>query len=101
MPLSQTFPAIRERGQNARLAARLTGYKIDIKSETQAKDAPGFRYEDYLYDDEEFEEEEAFEEGYVEEEYGEGEYAGEEFVQEEDTGEIAVELVEEADGGEM
>ena len=48
--------AIGKEGQNARLAARLTGYKIDIKSETQAKDAPGFRPEDYLddeYDDEE------------------------------------------------
>lgn len=32
--------AIGKEGQNARLAARLTGYKIDIKSETQAKDAP-------------------------------------------------------------
>ena len=32
------------------LAAKLTGYKIDIKSETQAKDAPGFRYEDYVDD---------------------------------------------------
>ena len=28
--------AIGREGQNARLAARLTGYKIDIKSETQA-----------------------------------------------------------------
>ena len=42
--------AIGKEGQNARLAARLTGYKIDIKSETQAKDAPGFRYEDYVDD---------------------------------------------------
>ena len=33
---------------------KLTGYKIDIKSETQAKDAPGFRYEDYLDDDEDY-----------------------------------------------
>ncbi len=48
--------AIGKEGQNARLAARLTGFKIDIKSETQAKDAPGFRLEDY-YEDEEYEEE--------------------------------------------
>ena len=48
--------AIGKEGQNARLAARLTGYKIDIKSETQAKDAPGFRYEDYVYEDEEYDE---------------------------------------------
>ena len=32
-----SFPAIGKEGQNARLAARLTGFKIDIKSETQAK----------------------------------------------------------------
>ena len=49
--------AIGKEGQNARLAARLTGYKIDIKSETQAKDAPGFRYEDYI--DDEYEDEAA------------------------------------------
>src|SRR5690606_22329264 len=30
-------------GQNARLAARLTGWKIDIKSETQAEDEPLFQ----------------------------------------------------------
>ena len=59
--------AIGKEGQNARLAARLTGYKIDIKSETQAKDAPGFRYEDYM-DDEEYDEEEAYDET-AEEEY--------------------------------
>ena len=53
VPDYQLSLAIGKEGQNARLAARLTGYKIDIKSETQAKDAPGFRYEDYVYDDEE------------------------------------------------
>ena len=30
--------AIGKEGQNARLAARLTGFKIDIKSETQARE---------------------------------------------------------------
>lgn len=53
VPDYQLSLAIGREGQNARLAARLTGYKIDIKSETQAKDAPGFRYEDYLGGDEE------------------------------------------------
>ena len=43
------------------IAAKLTNYKIDIKSETQAKDAPGFRYEDYL-DDEDYEDYEEYEE---------------------------------------
>ncbi len=58
VPDYQLSLAIGKEGQNARLAARLTGYKIDIKSETQAKDAPGFRYEDYLddFEDEEYEE---------------------------------------------
>jgi len=55
VPDYQLSLAIGKEGQNARLAARLTGYKIDIKSETQAKDAPGFRYEDYM--DEEYDEE--------------------------------------------
>ena len=57
VPDYQLSLAIGKEGQNARLAARLTGYKIDIKSETQAKDAPGFRYEDYI--DDEYEDEAA------------------------------------------
>ena len=64
VPDYQLSLAIGKEGQNARLAARLTGYKIDIKSETQAKDAPGFRYEDYM--DMEEDGEEAYEE-YAEE----------------------------------
>ena len=69
VPDYQLSLAIGKEGQNTRLAARLTGYKIDIKSETQAKDAPGFRYEDYLddeYDEEEGEFEEEYEDGYEE-----------------------------------
>ncbi len=70
VPDYQLSLAIGKEGQNARLAARLTGYKIDIKSETQAKDAPGFRYEDYIDYDEEYDEyEEGYEEAYGEEEY--------------------------------
>ena len=38
VPDYQLSLAIGKRGQNARLAAKLTGYKIDIKSETDAKD---------------------------------------------------------------
>ena len=63
VPDDQLSLAIGKEGQNARLAARLTGYKIDIKSESQAKDAVGFRYEDYEYSDGEGEE---YEEGYKE-----------------------------------
>ena len=39
VPDYQLSLAIGKEGQNARLAARLTGYKIDIKSETQAIEA--------------------------------------------------------------
>lgn len=67
VPDYQLSLAIGKEGQNARLAARLTGYKIDIKNETQAKDAPGFRYEDYEYDEEEYDEEEYGEDSYGEE----------------------------------
>ena len=62
VPDYQLSLAIGKEGQNARLAARLTGYKIDIKSETQAKDAPGFRYEDYMDEFEDYEDYEEYEE---------------------------------------
>ena len=39
VPDNQLSLAIGKEGQNARLAARLTGYKIDIKSESQAGEA--------------------------------------------------------------
>lgn len=81
VPDYQLSLAIGKEGQNARLAARLTGYKIDIKSETQAKDAPGFRYEDYVdeydgdeYDSDEYDSDEYDSEEYDGEEYEEGEY---------------------------
>ncbi len=45
VPDYQLSLAIGKEGQNARLAARLTGYKIDIKSESQAREAYG--YDDY------------------------------------------------------
>ena len=48
VPDYQLSLAIGKEGQNARLAARLTGFKIDIKSETQAREAGDF----YDYEDE-------------------------------------------------
>lgn len=54
VPDYQLSLAIGREGQNARLAARLTGFKIDIKSESQAResgDFPGFGADDF-YDDE-------------------------------------------------
>ncbi len=77
VPDYQLSLAIGKEGQNARLAARLTGYKIDIKSETQAIES-GDLPENYLelsegVYEEEYEEpyEEAGLEDGPEEEYGE------------------------------
>ncbi len=56
VPDYQLSLAIGKEGQNARLAARLTGYKIDIKSETQARElaearlAAGEEEEETLFD---------------------------------------------------
>ena len=52
--------AIGKEGQNARLAARLTGFKIDIKSETQARESGDFY--DYDEDDDEYYEDDEYEE---------------------------------------
>lgn len=46
--------AIGKEGQNARLAARLTGYKIDIKSESQAAEEEEYYDEEYYDEDEEY-----------------------------------------------
>ena len=70
VPDYQLSLAIGKEGQNARLAARLTGFKIDIKSETQARESGDLlEYESDYYEDEE----------YYEEDYEEGaeEYEGE------------------------
>ena len=65
MPDYQLSLAIGKEGQNARLAARLTGFKIDIKSETQAIES-GELPENYMELDEGVYEEEVYEEGYDE-----------------------------------
>ena len=78
VPDYQLSLAIGKEGQNARLAARLTGYKIDIKSETQAIES-GELPENYMELSEGVYEEE-YEEPYDEEFTDE---ASEEFVFEE------------------
>lgn len=73
VPDNQLSLAIGKEGQNARLAARLTGYKIDIKSETQAI-ASGELPEDYasysegVYEEEYYDESEEYYEDDVESE---------------------------------
>ncbi len=67
VPDYQLSLAIGKEGQNARLAARLTGFKIDIKSETQARESGEFMDYENDYEDEYYDEEESFEEEFVEE----------------------------------
>ena len=86
VPDYQLSLAIGKEGQNARLAARLTGFKIDIKSETQARESGDF-YDDY--DEEHEEAEEEMTEEAVSEEIEEAE---------EDTEETETEAEETADG---
>lgn len=63
VPDYQLSLAIGKEGQNARLAARLTGFKIDIKSETQARESGDF----YDYEEEATETEESEEASEAEE----------------------------------
>ena len=116
VPDYQLSLAIGKEGQNARLAARLTGYKIDIKSETQAIESGELPenymelsegvYEQEMYEDgyeEAYENgyEEAYEDGYGEayedsyEEYGQDVYAPEYEDGAEDAIEFEFEEVEE------
>ena len=60
VPDYQLSLAIGKEGQSARLAARLTGFKIDIKSETQARESGDFY--DYDEDDDEYYEDDEYEE---------------------------------------
>ena len=84
VPDYQLSLAIGKEGQNARLAARLTGYKIDIKSETQAIES-GELPADYM-DQMAMMDEEGFVGEYeevVEEEYDVDEVPEFEFIEEE------------------
>ena len=67
VPDYQLSLAIGKEGQNARLAARLTGFKIDIKSETQARESGDFiDYENDYEDD--YEDEDGYYDDYESEE---------------------------------
>lgn len=74
VPDYQLSLAIGKEGQNARLAARLTGFKIDIKSETQARESGDLlEYEEDYYEDEYY-----GEDGYYGDEYY-GDGSGDEY----------------------
>ncbi|MBO6215286.1 MAG: transcription termination/antitermination protein NusA [Lachnospiraceae bacterium] len=91
VPDYQLSLAIGKEGQNARLAARLTGFKIDIKSETQARESGDFlEYEDY-------------DEGYYDENgeyYGDGEYYEEGESYYDENGNLLPEYAEEVEAKE-
>ncbi len=89
VPDYQLSLAIGKEGQNARLAARLTGFKIDIKSETQAREAGDFL--DYENDYEDADEYDSYSEYDEDEAYGGSEYDGDGGYDEDSYGE--------ADGG--
>ena len=76
VPDYQLSLAIGKAGQNARLAAKLTGYKIDIKNETQAIES-GELPADYMNMAENYEDD------YQEEEYSDEEYSADEESEEE------------------
>ncbi len=64
VPDYQLSLAIGKEGQNARLAAHLTQFKIDIKSETQAREDGDFDYDEEEYDEDDesyYEEDEEYE----------------------------------------
>ena len=105
VPDYQLSLAIGKEGQNARLAAKLTGYKIDIKSETQAIEA-GDLPENYMEQmglmgeegytgdfDEEYAEDEAYGDEAYDEAYGDDTY-GESYDESYDAGDDAEEEIE-------
>lgn len=95
VPDYQLSLAIGKEGQNARLAARLTGYKIDIKSESQAAALlQEAEYDDYdEYD--EYDEEYADNEDYPEDDYQDSEdYAEDDYQDSEDYAEDDEDYIE-------
>ena len=86
VPDYQLSLAIGKEGQNARLAARLTGFKIDIKSETQAREAGDFMdYEnDYEDDYDEYEDYDEYDEEYADEAYEDEAYEDDRYADKED-----------------
>lgn len=101
VPDHQLSLAIGKEGQNARLAAKLTGWRIDIKSESQAKQADFIDESEYMpfntgsrmeqdnynneYEDDDYDDsyDEAYDEEYNDE-YDDEEYAGEDGYDDED-----------------
>ena len=98
VPDHQLSLAIGKEGQNARLAAKLTGWKIDIKSETQAKEAVYEEYDDDYDDDYDEEEYEEYEEGEYDD-YDDGYENGEQGAEAEIEADIETEIEAELTAG--
>lgn len=84
---------IGKEGQNARLAAKLTGFKIDIKSESQAKEE-GIQY---VFDDDEYYDDEYYDDEYdaeYDDEYYDDEYDSESEADSEESEEVTEETSE-------
>lgn len=83
VPDGQLSLAIGKDGQNARLSAKLTGWKIDIKSESQFMEELNQRFDfDDDYDDYEDDDNQASQD---EQDWQEDQEGGEEFIEESDT----------------
>ena len=102
VPDYQLSLAIGKEGQNARLAAKLTGYKIDIKSESQAAEL-----QEELDFDDSFDMDDSFEDDSFEDDYAGGnadnlgeDYADENADVEDHAGESDSDHVDAADAGE-
>ena len=104
VPDYQLSLAIGKVGQNARLAARLTGFKIDIKSETQARESgllEELGLDDMTGEYEGYEEYEVFEDDpYYEDEFGDEDFYGEGGTLDEEDGMTMEEVGEEPAYGE-
>ncbi|MCD7818275.1 MAG: transcription termination factor NusA [Lachnospiraceae bacterium] len=81
VPDYQLSLAIGKEGQNARLAARLTGFKIDIKNETQARESGDLlEYEEDYYEEDYYDEDGYYDDEYAEDgAYGEEPYTDDEY----------------------
>ena len=93
VPDFQLSLAIGKEGQNARLAAKLTGFKIDIKSESQAKEE-GIQY---VFDDDEYYDDEYYDDEYdaeYDDEYYDDEYDSESEADSEESEEVTEETSE-------
>ena len=79
VPDYQLSLAIGKEGQNARLSAKLTGWKIDIKSESQAEELRA--NEEYYDEGDQYAEDDYNQESYEEGEYADGDWTeeGEEY----------------------